>query len=57
MSALAKLCPPGDLKSLLLEAKGVSQGFDLVLGASRGLCKGLSDHAAASAKATSVVPK
>ena len=57
MSALAKLCPPGDLKQLLLDAKGISQSFDLVLGASRGLCKGLNDHAAANAEAASVVPK
>ena len=57
MFALAKLCPPGDLKQLLVDAKGISQSLDLVLGASRGLCKGLNDHAVASAKAASVVPK
>ena len=48
MSALAKLCPPGDLKSLLSDAKAVSQSLDLVLGASKGLCNGLKSHAAAS---------
>ena len=57
MSALAKLCPPGVLKSLLLEAKTVSMSFDAVLGSSKGLHKALSEHASASSKGTSAVPK
>ena len=57
MSALAKLCPPGELKSLLLEAKTISMSFDAVLGSSKGLHKALSEHASASSKGTSAVPK
>ena len=57
MSALAKLCPPGELKSLLLEAKTLSQSFEAVLGSSKGLHKALSENASASSKGTIAVPK
>ena len=57
MSALAKLCPPGELKSLLLEAKTLSQSFEAVLGSSKGLHKALSEEGSAGSKRTIAVPK